>query len=61
MALNFTGKNIHLELDDPETMRTVAHALSTELRLQILTMVVDQAKSVGEIARALNVPVSTVT
>ncbi len=59
MALNFSGKDIALNLDSPETMRTVAHALSTDLRLQIMTLVVDQAKSVGEIARALNVPVST--
>lgn len=43
-----------------DSMRTVAHALSTELRLQILKIVVDQAKSVGEIARILDVPVSTV-
>ena len=40
-----------LSLDDMDSMRTVAHALSTELRLQILKLVVDQAKSVGEIAR----------
>ena len=60
MALSFTGKNIHLSLDDMESMRTVAHALSTELRLQIMKIVVDQAKSVGEIARMLDVPVSTI-
>lgn len=60
MALTFTGKNIHLSLDDMDSMRTVAHALSTELRLKILKLVVDQAKSVGEIARMLDVPVSTV-
>ena len=60
MPLTFTGKSIAMSLDDRETMREVAHALSTELRLQILTMVVDQAKSVGEIARTLEVPVSTV-
>ena len=60
IALSFTGKNIHLSLDDMDSMRTVAHALSTELRLQILKIVVDQAKSVGEIARILDVPVSTV-
>lgn len=60
MSLKFAGKNIVLNLDDAEVMCAVAHALSTELRLKILTLVVDQAKSVGEIARLLDVPVSTV-
>ncbi len=60
MPLEFSGKNIPLNLDNLETMHTVAHALSTELRLRIVSLVVDQSKSVGEIARLLNVPFSTV-
>lgn len=60
MSLRFAGKNIVLSLDDIGTLYPVAHALSTELRLKILNLVVDQAKSIGEIARLLDVPVSTV-
>lgn len=60
MALNFTGKHIELNLDDAEVMRKVAHALSTQLRLRIIAMVEDHALSIGEIARTLDEPVSTV-
>lgn len=60
MPLRFSGKSIVLSLDDIDTLYPVTHALSTELRLRIMRLVVDQAKSVGEIARMLDVPASTV-
>ena len=53
------GKNIELTLNDWESMRPVTHALSTELRLRILLLIADTGMSVNEIARALDVPVST--
>ena len=58
--LTFTGKNIELSLDDCAQIQPIAHALSTELRLKILCLIVNHGMSINEIARALEVPVSTV-
>lgn len=52
-------KRMDLSLADPEGMRVVAHALSTELRLKILALIGEKSCNVIEIAAALDVPVST--
>jgi predicted transcriptional regulator len=53
-------KRMDLTISDPKTMCTVAHALSTDLRLKILALINSNTLNVIEIADALDVPVSTV-
>lgn len=53
-------KRMDLTMSDTETMRTVAHALSTQLRLQILRLISEKSMNVVEIATILDVPVSTI-
>lgn len=57
---SFSSKNIGLGLDDYERILPLAHALSTELRLRILCLIRNRGLGVNEIARALDVPISTV-
>lgn len=54
-------KRIELSLNDPEMLKSVAHALSTDLRLRILQMISKQSMSIIELAEALAVPVSTIS
>ena len=56
---NFTSKNVTLNIENLQAVQPVAHALSTQLRLQILLLLDHHGMSVNEIARALDVPVST--
>lgn len=56
----FSRKSVMLNLDEIREIQPLAHALSTELRLQILCLIVNRGMSINEIARALEVPVSTV-
>lgn len=58
--MSFTGKSVELSLDNCTRIQPIAHALSTELRLNILCLIVNHGMSINEIARALEVPVSTV-
>ncbi|MEG0513074.1 MAG: transcriptional regulator [Clostridia bacterium] len=53
-------KRMALSLSDPEPLRVVAHALSTELRLQILHLLNFRTMNVVEISAALGVPISTI-
>ena len=57
---NFSSKNLELTLDNIEQIQTIAHALSTTLRLKILQLIQGRGMSVNELARALDVPPSTV-
>ena len=59
-ATNFTSKEVALGIENIEELRSVAHALSTELRLNIVRYIASGGKSINELARALAVPVSTV-
>lgn len=53
-------KRMDLNMSDPGFLRQVAHALSTDLRLEILKMIADKSMNVVELATALDVPVSTI-
>lgn len=53
------NKRLELDVADLESTLPVLHALSTELRLKILKELWKGGCSVNELARALNVPVST--
>ena len=57
---NFSSKNLELTLDNIEQIQPIAHALSTTLRLKILQLIQGRGMSVNELARALDVPPSTV-
>ena len=56
---NFTSKEVELDIDHYQGILPVAHALSTELRLQIIRLISNRGMSVNEIARELDVPLST--
>ena len=56
---NFTSKDVNLSIDNYMEIKSVAHALSTELRLKIIHLIANRGMSVNEIARALDVPIST--
>lgn len=60
METSLSSKNICLSLDDYDKILPLAHALSTDLRLRILCLIVNRGLGVNEIARALDVPISTV-
>ena len=52
-------KRLELDISDIDSALPVLHALSTELRLKILRELCKGGCSVNELARALDVPVST--
>ena len=56
---NFTSREVELAIDDYLSIQPVAHALSTELRLRIVHLLGSRGMSVHEIAKALDLPVST--
>lgn len=58
--LSFSGKEIEAGMQDPEQIRVIAHALSSELRLSIIRILGSHSMNINEIARALDVPISTV-
>ncbi|MEC0238809.1 helix-turn-helix domain-containing protein [Paenibacillus dokdonensis] len=51
---------LELSFNDPDKLASVAHALSTRSRIDILQLLVSHKLNVIEIAEALNLPVSTV-
>lgn len=53
------GKIAQLGLDDPETLSTICHALSSPVRLDVMRLLGRKSMSIGEIAEALNLPMST--
>jgi len=63
MADDVTGsKQVHLDINtDIRRIQPVAHALSSELRLEILHVLGNRSMNVNELAQALNVPLSTVS
>lgn len=48
-------------LNDTETLRRMARALSSETRLAILRILQLGSKSIGELSDALQVPMSTIS
>jgi predicted transcriptional regulator len=63
MADDITGnKQVHLDINtDIERIHTIAHALSSELRLEIIHILVNRSMNVNELAQALDVPLSTIS
>lgn len=57
--MDTTYKKLQLDISDIDRALPVLHALSTELRLKILKELWKGGCSVNELARVLNVPVST--
>ncbi len=53
------GKIAQLGLDDPETLSAICHALSSPVRLDVMRLLGRKSMSVGEIAEALDLPMST--
>lgn len=54
-------KHLSLNLEDPRRLQTVAHALSSELRLKILELLDERSMNIIELAQRLDMPVSTVS
>ena len=54
-------KHMELSLSDPGRLQKVAHALSNELRLKILTLLDECSMNVVELSQRLGEPISTVS
>jgi len=63
MADDITGnKQVHLDINqDIRRIHPVAHALSSELRLQIIHILGNRSMNVNELAQALDMPLSTIS
>lgn len=55
----FEGKHAMLSVDDPETLCSVAHALSARVRVDVMRALGMESKNVGEIAETLKIPMSS--
>ena len=53
------GKIAQLALDDPETLAAICHGLSSPVRLDVMRLLGKKSMSIGEIAEALDLPMST--
>ena len=53
------GKSARLTLEEPEEMARICHALSSPVRVGVLRLLAEESKSVGEIAEAMDLPMST--
>ena len=54
-------KHMNLSLSEPARLQKVAHALSNELRLKILSLLDERSMNVLELSQRLNMPISTVS
>lgn len=54
-------KHMNLSLSEPAGLQKVAHALSNELRLKILSLLDERSMNVLELSQRLNMPISTVS
>lgn len=57
---DFTSKSLNLSLANKKDICSIAHALSSELRLNILEILGRNSKNINELSRELDVPVSTI-
>lgn len=57
--LEIDGKHAELMLERPDKLLSIARALSSPVRLNILSALNDCSMSVGELAKKLDVPMST--
>ena len=53
------GKNVSLSLDEPDETAAFCHALSSPARVGIMRLLAEKSMSVGEIAEAMNLPMSS--
>ena len=53
------GKHAELSIESPELLLSIAKALSNPVRLEALKALGRKSMSVGELAKALDVPMST--
>ena len=53
------GKEAKVTLDEPEKMAEICHALSSPARVKVMRLLAKESKSVGEIAEAMDLPMST--
>ncbi len=53
------GKTAALTLEDPETLSVICHALSSPVRVEVMRLIGKKSMSIGEIAEALDLPMST--
>ena len=53
------GKHADLSIRRPETLTRIARALSSELRVSVLAELSRRSRSVGELAKVLDVPMSS--
>ncbi len=53
------GKIAQLTLEDADTLSTLCHALSSPVRVDIMRLLERRSMSIGEIAEALDIPMST--
>lgn len=52
---------LHLSIQDPKVLAKICHALSTELRLRILSLLDHNKLSILELSRQLGYPLSTIS
>ncbi len=53
------GKHAELSVERSENLLKIAHALSSQVRLDVLAALCERSMSVGELAKELDVPMST--
>lgn len=53
------GKHAELSIERPEKLITIARALSSQVRLDVLMALAKRSMNVGELAKLLDVPMST--
>ena len=56
----FSSKELRLKLDDKKIVTAISHALSNEQRLDILKELIGNSANINELARKLDIPVSSV-
>ena len=54
------GKHAALSIEHPDTLIRMTRALSSPVRLEIISALCSQNMSVGELAKKLNAPLSTI-
>lgn len=59
MSEEIQGKIAHLSVEQPELLAKIAHALSSPLRIEIMRVLSIRLMNVGELAKELDVPMST--
>lgn len=59
MSEEIQGKIAHLSVEQPELLAKIAHALSSPLRIEIMRVLSIRPMNVGELAKELDVPMST--